>query len=337
MTDRPVVSVLVPARDAESTIRQTLESVRRQTFEDFELIVIDDGSTDATLELVEAVADPRFRSYSYPPAGLTAARNRGLEKARGEFVSFIDADDLWTPDKLKAQVAALRRHPEAGAAYSWTVFLDEEGTYLFAKEPSYAEGDIHEELKNGFFIASGSNVILRRSCVEKMARFDASFKICGDWEYMVRFSARWSVVVIPRYQVLYRLSSNSISSQLQDVELGNSRLWRAMFEPLSQSSPLGRASLSNILQYECFLYLTRAPVEECRRRAGSKLWRSIRTYPPTLLNIKTIKLGAAWLCLRVLPASLVRRSLQGLLRLQGRWMAMKSPELRNLVREMVEW
>jgi glycosyltransferase involved in cell wall biosynthesis len=335
LTIPPAVSVLVPACNAEATIRETLESVRRQTLEDFELIVIDDGSTDATMQVLEAVADPRFRGFSYPNAGLAVARNRGLGKARGEFVSFIDADDLWTPDKLEAQVAALRGDPGAGAAYSWTIFLDEAGTYLFAKEPSYAEGDVEEDLRNEFFIASGSNVLLRRSCVEATGGFNPAFDPCSDWEYLLRFSGRWRLVVVPRYQILYRFSPGSMTSRIGDVERANRRLWHAAFEAFApERPPRGRASLSNILQYECFLYLSRGPVQECRREAGRKLWSSIRTDPRTLLRLKTLKLGAAWLCLRMLPASRVRHVLRRLLRLQGTWAILRRPELRRLVRRM---
>ena len=105
----PDVSVVVPTYNAAETLLETIESVRRQTLSAIELIVIDDGSTDDTSRLLGTVHDPRLQVFSYPNAGIAAARNRGLERARGEFVSFIDADDLWTADKLELQLEALRR------------------------------------------------------------------------------------------------------------------------------------------------------------------------------------------------------------------------------------
>lgn len=334
----PAVSVLIPARDAEATIGATLQSIRRQTFRDFEVVVIDDGSVDGTMQVVEALGDPRFRGYRYPNAGLATTRNRGLEKARGEFVTFIDADDLWTPDKLEDQVAAIRSDADAGGAYSWTVFVDEGGRYLFAKEPSHVQGRVREALLDGFFIASGSNVILRRVCVEETGWFDPMFDPCSDWEYLVRFSGRWPLLVVPRYHVFYRLSSSSMTSRVAEVERAHRRLWQAASDSgFYGSRTRGRSSLASILQYECFLHLSRDPVSESRQNAGKKLWSSIRTHPPTLLRIKTIKLGAAWLFLRALPASRARSALRGLLRVHGRWLALTRSDLRRAVQGMGAW
>lgn len=331
MTGPPVVSVLVPARNAASTIRETLESVRRQTFPAFELILIDDGSVDGTADAVAAMGDPRFRAFRYSHGGLAVARNRGLEKARGEFVSFIDADDLWTPDKLESQVSALRGDSRAAAAYSWTIFVDERGEFLFAKEPAWCEGDVRGELERGFFIASGSNVLLRRDCAEALGGFDPEFDPCSDWEYMLRLSDRWPVVGVPRYQVLYRLSTTSMTSNLDDVERANRRLWQARFGARGQGGRHGRESLANMLQYEGFLCLSRAPVDVCRRRAARKLCQSVRAYPPSLLSPKTFKLWAACVCLSAVPASRVRAGLRRLLRMQGGWSALRTPELRRIV------
>ena len=114
------ISVVIPAYNAAKTISETIDSVRRQTFTDFELIVINDGSSDHTAELVNAVADDRLQLFSYENGGLPVARNRGIDRASGEFIAFLDADDLWTPDKLELQLEALQKHPEAGVAYSWT-------------------------------------------------------------------------------------------------------------------------------------------------------------------------------------------------------------------------
>ena len=103
----PTISVIIPAYNAEKTIFETIDSIRKQTFEDFEIIVIDDGSEDKTLEIVESIADERIKLFSYPNGGLPIARNRGIEHSLGDFLSFIDSDDLWTPDKLELQLTAL--------------------------------------------------------------------------------------------------------------------------------------------------------------------------------------------------------------------------------------
>ena len=116
----PTVSVVIPAYNPERTILETVESVLHQTFSDFELIVINDGSTDRTLDLLQTVQDSRLKIFSYSNGGLALARNRGISHAQGAYISFIDADDLWTIDKLELQLEALKQHPDMGVAYSWT-------------------------------------------------------------------------------------------------------------------------------------------------------------------------------------------------------------------------
>src|SRR5919199_5480676 len=108
----PLISVVIPAYNSEKTIQETIKSVLKQSFKNLELIVIDDGSKDSTFDIVSSFSDSRLRVFSYLNAGVSASRNRGLAKAAGEFISFLDADDLWTPDKLEAQLKALEANPQ---------------------------------------------------------------------------------------------------------------------------------------------------------------------------------------------------------------------------------
>src|SRR4028119_270042 len=131
----PTISVIVSAYNAEQTILETITSVLNQTFSNFELLVINDGSTDRTLELLSTVKDPRLKIFSYPNGGVSVARNRGITQASGEFIAVLDADDLWTVDKLELQLAALQEHPEAGLAYSWAYYMDEQAKSIQPSEP----------------------------------------------------------------------------------------------------------------------------------------------------------------------------------------------------------
>jgi glycosyltransferase involved in cell wall biosynthesis len=100
----PLISVILPAFNAESSILETVASVRGQSFREFEILVIDDGSTDGTATVLAGVRDDRLRLLSFENGGLSVARNRGIEHSQGEYLAFIDADDLWTPDKLESQL-----------------------------------------------------------------------------------------------------------------------------------------------------------------------------------------------------------------------------------------
>jgi glycosyltransferase involved in cell wall biosynthesis len=108
----PLISVVIPVYNGEKTIQETIKSVLNQTFQSLELIIVNDGSNDETLKVISIIKDPRIKVFSYPNAGLSASRNRGLAHATGEYISFIDADDLWTPDKLEAQLKVLQENPK---------------------------------------------------------------------------------------------------------------------------------------------------------------------------------------------------------------------------------
>jgi glycosyltransferase involved in cell wall biosynthesis/N-acetylneuraminic acid mutarotase len=327
----PLISVVVPACNAEATLSATIDSVRRQTLQDFELIVIDDGSTDGTLRCLENVDDPRLRVFSFPNGGLAAARNRGIEKSCGEFITFIDGDDLWTPDKLERQLDALRRCPDAALAYSWTAFIDQRGKYLFAKEPSRAEGDVYAELVRGCFVASGSNILVRKRCVDEVGAFDTTLGAAQDWEFCLRLAARWPFAVVPRYQILYRIWEGAMSANAERCEQACLMICDRAFGQGNLPARRRRESLSNVKQYIAFLYLTRHTGHDLRRRAGRKLAESIRAYPRTLLTGKTLHLLLAWLLLHGLPARRWRPPVMTLLRWHGRWTMIWRREVRELI------
>lgn len=329
----PVISVVVPAYNAEATLLDTIDSIRRQTFQDFELIVIDDGSTDGTLRRVQSVHDPRLRVFSYPNGGLPAARNHGIEKSRGEFMTFIDADDLWTPDKLERQLQALRRHPEAALAYSWTAFIDQRGEFLFAKEPSHFQGDVYAELLRGFFVASGSNILVRQRCVDAVGRFDTTLEAAQDWDFCLRVAARWPFVVVPRYQILYRIWEGAMSANAQRCEQACLTICDRAFSRVSSAPARQRSeSLSNVKQYVAFLYLTRTAGRDFRKEAGRRLAECIRLSPRTLLTRKTLHLLLTWSLLQCLPARMWRPAVTALLRCYGRWSMLRRREVRELVK-----
>ena len=326
----PLISVIVPAFNAEASILETVATVRAQTFHDLEILVIDDGSTDDTLSRLTGVRDERLRLLSFENGGLSAARNRGIEHSSGEFLAFIDADDLWTPEKLQSQLEALRRRPDAGIAYSWTAFVDDDGRFLFAKEPLQFEGDVYADLLRECFIASGSNVMIRRRCVDSIGPFDVNLRSAEDWEYWLRVAAHWPFVVVPRYQVLYRLSTRSMSSEVGTIEAASMTVLDRAIEAAPPGVECRREEcLANVKQYVSFLYLTRASGPDVVVQAGRRLREAIRLYPRTLLRSKTRRLIGAWLLLRVVPRRAAPRVVRGLLRLHGRWMALRTAQLRG--------
>jgi len=326
----PLISVIVPAYNAEKTILETIESVRHQTFSDFELIVINDGSTDRTLELLDTIKDDRLKIFSYENGGNSVARNRGITHSVGEYISFIDADDLWTPEKLEMQLDALQRHPKAGVAYSWTVLIDEEGEFLFAQDPLYFEGNVYPNLLVDCFIASGSNILINRQTVESVGIFDTNLIIAADWEYYMRLASKWPFAVVPKYQVLYRLSSCSLVSAVENTEKHIFIVVDKAFEAAPPSlQHLKKECLEKVRLHLAFLYLSRSPDRNRIKRAGKMLRKSIRLHPRTLLSRKTQLHIFAWLLLQFLPPKVAQRMIRFLLKLYGRLMILVIPELQT--------
>jgi glycosyltransferase involved in cell wall biosynthesis len=276
----PTISVIVPAYNAEQTILETITSVQQQTFSDFELIVINDGSTDRTLELLNTVNDPRLKIFSYPNGGVSVARNRGIARATGEFIAFLDADDLWTPDKLDLQLAALQQQPEAGVVYSWAYYMDERDKIFQISEPIYFEGNVYTQLLVNDFVVSCSNCLVRRQAVESVGEFDPAVAGAADWDYWLRLAAHWPFVVVPKPQVFYRISSGSMSAQVEFMERCNLRVIEKAFQaaPLELQS-LKNQSLANTYRYSAHLYLTRVGTADAVKQAAQRLWMAIRLYP----------------------------------------------------------
>ena len=213
-----MVSCLMAAHNAAGTIAASIASVREQTWRDWELIIVDDGSTDETAAVLAGIDDARVVVLRQERAGPSAARNRALAVARGEFVAPIDADDIWLPRKLELQVEALRRQPDAAVAYGWTDFVDEELRPLYADlRPTHA-GRVLEELLRKNFVACGSNTLMRRTAVMEVGGFDETLQAAEDWELHTRLAARHSFAAVAEVVVWYRRSPRSLSSRFWLVE-----------------------------------------------------------------------------------------------------------------------
>ena len=179
-------SVVLPVFNGAETIQETVASVLSQTCEDLELIIINDGSTDNTLTILAKIRDARLKIFSFPNAGLSASRNRGLKLAQGDYISFIDADDLWAPPKLQSQLEAIAASEGAAVAYSWTDFIDESGQFLHAGIHSKVSGDLYERLFLSNFLESGSNVLIRRDALIEIGGFDETLKAAEDWDCFLK-------------------------------------------------------------------------------------------------------------------------------------------------------
>lgn len=301
-----VISIVIPAYNAELTIKKTIESVQQQTFTDWEVIIINDGSTDRTVEVVQSIQDERLKIFTYENGGVCVARDRGISHATGEFIAFLDADDLWTPDKLELQLAALQQHPEAGVAYSWTCFMDvDEQGNVSAYLPSapYAfVGNVYQRLLVSDFVHSGSNTLVRRQAIDSVGGFDPTCAGCADWDYWLRLSAYWPFVVVPKYQILYRRAPGSMSTK---VEVMRKEALIALEKAYQAAPPelqhLKSHTLANLHKYCAGLYLQHRADRQGIQLAGQDLWAAIRIRPQNLLDRTTQKSLIKFLMKRAFP------------------------------------
>lgn len=284
----PIISVIVPVFNGEKTIKETIESVLNQTFTDFELIVIDDGSQDRTLEVVHRIQDSRIKVFSYLNAGQSTSRNRGITIAKGEYISFIDADDLWTPDKLESQLKALQANPEAAVAYSWTNWIDESSQLLGKGSHNTEQGDVFAKLLLNDFVANGSNSLIRRQALTEVGGFDPSVTPAEDWDLWLRLAVHYQFVAVPVPQVLYRISPNSASFNVWKMEASSLRVIEKAYAVAPQSLQyLKRQSLGNRYKYLTFKAIEGYPERKKGLAAIRFFWNAIRN-DPSLLGGKVI-------------------------------------------------
>jgi glycosyltransferase involved in cell wall biosynthesis len=219
---RPLVSVVVPAYNAEATLAETLRSVRSQTYGELEIIVVDDGSTDRTTTIVKEQqnSDPRIQLIRQQNAGVAAARNAGAAVAKGAFLAPVDADDLWHPSKIERQLAEFRTaSPAVGLVYTWFALIDAESRIIHTKHcPDYT-GWVLPTLAEFNMVGNGSSPLIRIDAFRETPGYDPSLRArggegCEDWKLYCQLAERHQFAVVPAHLTGYRRLPNNMSSDI---------------------------------------------------------------------------------------------------------------------------
>jgi glycosyltransferase involved in cell wall biosynthesis len=198
---QPKVSVVLPTFNSRGHITRTLKSVAAQEFRDFELIVVDDGSTDGTPDVISADAIPALTLICHEEnRGPAAARNSGLAVAKGEWIAFLDSDDTWHPDKLAHQVA----YAQNAASQIWascTGYRLHRGEQVSNICLDMGPGEFRNQILWGCSISPGSTLMVRREVFEKVGTFDESLRRLEDWDWLLRFSQHYDLSFLPNVLV----------------------------------------------------------------------------------------------------------------------------------------
>jgi glycosyltransferase involved in cell wall biosynthesis len=216
----PLISVIVPAYNAESTLADTLRSVRNQTYPNIEILVVDDGSTDETAQITSDFAsrDSRINLLSKPNGGVASARNFGISHSRGDYIAPIDADDLWHPTKLAKQIeVALRAEEPLGFVYAFFRRIDAHGNVVSSGPTrTFRGGVLHQHVYTNF-VGNGSSLLLRKSAVLEAGGYDERLRQrgvegCEDILLQLRIAWHHPIGVVPEYLIGYRQRADAMSA-----------------------------------------------------------------------------------------------------------------------------
>lgn len=244
---RPRVSVMMPAFNAERFLTDAIASAVAQRFTSWELLVVDDGSVDRTAAIVRALTDPRVRLIQQPSnRGEAAARNLALRHSRGEFVAFLDADDLWLDDHLSTTVTYLDTHPGDAAVYTDGFYINEDGRRirtLSTRRRQPAVGRIFDEVVRGSDMVSPPVcVVLRADLIRRRGlQFDEDIVIGPDWDFFLRFSESGRFGRLDAVTCLYRVHRSNITVrtglQRRSLELAKCRTKAAHLDSFARCPP----------------------------------------------------------------------------------------------------
>lgn len=274
----PYVSVILPTYRRAHLVGRALQSVLAQSYPDFEVIVVDDGSLDGTREVIARFADPRVRYIFQENRGLAGARNTGVRAARGTYIAFLDDDDEYLPTKLAQQVPALDAHPEYSVVYSDVYLCDADGKPMRLVADALGRGSpptgmVLEALVQGNFLVSNAPLV-RRECFSQVGLFDERLRVFEDWDFWVRLACETRFLYQPGAVACYRMHATMMSRNRERMWAGALAVRRKIqampqFAMLSQAAQQSSRYQSGLL--ECLI-----GDMEAGRRA---LWRAFTEQP----------------------------------------------------------
>lgn len=211
MSYSPLVSVIVPSYNTALYVPQAIESILAQTYQNLEIHVVDDGSTDNTREVMRQYADnPRVIYHHQQNRGESGARNTGIRAAKGELIALLDADDLWMPRKLEVHVPCFQDRPKVGVVYTNTMQVDANNNEIPTYRTARHNGRITEKLFGENFV-TGSTSMFRRECFDD-EMYDETFKTCADYDLSLRLSVKYEFYYLDVITYRYRTWPGQVSN-----------------------------------------------------------------------------------------------------------------------------
>ena len=258
MKTNPLVSVIIPTHNRAWALAGAIDSVLAQNYKNFELIVIDDGSTDNTSDLIDGYSG-KLALIRQENAGVSAARNRGIESSRGEFIAFLDSDDTWLPQKLSRQMDFMGRYPEALICQTQEIWI-RNNTRVNPRSCHKKPSGMIFESSLALCLVSPSAVMMKKNLFDKVGLFDEGLPACEDYDLWLRVGCRYPVYLVDEPLVIKR---GGHADQLSRAP-GLDRFRVQALHKLLQSgklTPLQSTAAAAVLQKKCTIYAA-----GCRKR-----------------------------------------------------------------------
>ena len=277
-----LLSVVIPAYNVEKFILPTVRSVLSQEVESMEVIVVDDGSTDSTAEVVTTIRDDRLRIIRQANRGLSGARNTGIRHSQGKYVAFLDADDVWFPHKIRKQLELMESDANLGFTYTFSAYINERGErsgqlwITSVREPSFMD-----LIKRNHVLAS--SVVARKDCVFQTGLFDENLRACEDQEFLVRllYKTKYKGRLLPEVLTGYRVRTDSLTMNFAH-QLDNA--YKTM-EIFAGYIPEFTPHLKKRSMAEAYRIASRKALSEGQLQEASQLMReSLRLCPTIVLK-----------------------------------------------------
>lgn len=214
----PAVSVIIPTYNRAHIIPQAIDSVLDQTFRDFEIIVVDDGSTDDTPAVLQNRYGEKITCIRTKNCGLPAARNTGIKAARGQYIAFLDDDDAWLPEKLELQAALMQNSPSPGLVYCGSYTVDADGTVISETRPVKRGALFEDLLCSNDIVGSASAVLIAGGVFSRAGCFDETLAACEDWDLWIRIARDYMIDFVDQPLVKLRKHPNTMQRNLLNME-----------------------------------------------------------------------------------------------------------------------
>jgi len=219
--NNPKVTVLMPVYNSEKYLRESIESILNQTFTNFEFLIINDGSTDKSKEIINSYNDSRIRLINNKEnIGITRSLNNGLSISKGEYIARMDADDISLPKRLKIQVKFMNRHPEIKISGTWAKIIGKKNKKYIKNYSDFEKIKTVSLFKN---IVIHSSVIIRKEVLNKYhLKYNEGLKYSQDYELWIKCMRYFKITNIKKYLLLYRIHQENISHQQSEIQTKNS-------------------------------------------------------------------------------------------------------------------